>query len=266
MNKLTIILLAAGLAATGTSTLAAQRIGVASTVNNTVTGTVGGRTNALRAGDAVFHREVISSETGAEAQLMFVDETVFNVGSGATVTLDEFIYNPNQKAGNIVLNVTKGAFRFISGSAQPSSYTIKTPVATIGVRGTIFTGNILSELFMTLKLLKGQLLICLKQGAKIEGSGINFDQPAERRHGEDCYLVDPGTFNVGFGPLDDPETPPGDDSDPNDGDDDPVDDNPGTGSVPFIEEGSNETGGFSQNLNAVQDSAGGPTQVIRLLP
>ena len=199
----------------------AEQIGTASTVTNSVTGTVAG---TLRPGMGVHHREVISSEKDAEAQLIFRDETIFNVGSGATVTLDEFIYDPNRKTGNIVLDVTKGAFRFISGSAEPESYTIKTPVATIGVRGTVFIGNILSDTFMSLKLLQGQLFICLKPGASIEGSGLDASQPPVKQNGEDCYLVNPGLFTLGFGPLDDWRSPDGGTTDPNDGLDDPFDD------------------------------------------
>lgn len=198
---------------------AAERIGTASTVTNTVTGTVAG---PLSPGSGVHHREVITSDVGAEAQLLFRDQTVFNVGSGATVALDEFVYDPNRRAGNIVLNVTKGAFRFISGSARPETYTIKTPVATIGVRGTVFTGNILSQLFMSLRLLQGQLFICLVPGASIEGTGLDTGQPPVRQNGRDCYLVNPGLFNIGFGPLDDWENPDGGSSDPNDGIDDPI--------------------------------------------
>jgi hypothetical protein len=53
------------------------------------------------------------------------------------VTLDRFVFDPNRGAGNVVVSATRGALRFVSGSQQPSSYTIRTPVATIGVRGTI---------------------------------------------------------------------------------------------------------------------------------
>ena len=197
----------------------AEQIGTASTVTNSVTGTVAG---TLRPGIGVHHREVITSEKGAEAQLIFRDETIFNVGSGASVMLDEFIYDPNRKTGNIVLDVTKGAFRFISGSAKPESYTIKTPVATIGVRGTVFTANILSDTFMSLKLLQGQLFICLKPGASMEGSGLDTSQPPVKQNGEDCYLVDPGLFRIGFGPLDFWHNPDGGSSDPNDGLDEPI--------------------------------------------
>jgi len=191
---------------------AADRIGTTSTVRNTVTGTVAGR---LRPGTGIYQREVIRSETGAEAQLIFRDETVFNVGSGAEVTLDEFVYDPNRKTGNIVLNVTKGAFRFISGSAKSDSYTIKTPVATIGVRGTVFAVDQLTDLYMSLRLLQGQLFICLVPGADIEGSGIDRQGPT-RQNGRDCYLVSPGLFNVGFGPLEDFQSPPNDTTEPND--------------------------------------------------
>lgn len=244
MRKLATLTLTAMFALAQSGAFAASRIGTASTVKNRVTGTVAGQ---LRPGTAVHQREVITSDTGAEAQLIFIDETVFNVGSGATVTLDEFIYNPSRKVGNIVLNVTKGAFRFISGSAEPSSYTIKTPVATIGVRGTIFTGNVLSELFMTLKLLQGQLFICLKPGARIEGTNLADAEPVQR-NGEDCYLVDPGTFSVGFGPLEDWQNPGGDTSDPNDGSDDPVDTYKYSTRSPFIEQ---DTEGFIPN-NQIQ--------------
>lgn len=231
-------------ALTPATVLAAQRIGTASTVKNRVTGNIAGQ---LSPGAGVHRNEVITSDTGAEAQLIFVDETVFNVGSGATVTLDEFVYSPAQKAGNIVVNVTKGAFRFISGSAKPESYTIKTPVATIGVRGTIFTGNVLSDLFMSLELLEGKLWICLKPGANMEGSGIEDAEPV-RRNGEDCYLVDPGTFNIGFGPTDNWDNPGNDPSDPNDAGDDPIDQYM-PGYYPFEGEGFIEEGGNTLNFS-----------------
>ena len=51
--------------------------------------------------------------------------------------LDRFVYNPNRGSGNVVLSTARGALRFVTGAQNPTNYTIKTPVATIGVRGTI---------------------------------------------------------------------------------------------------------------------------------
>jgi hypothetical protein len=44
-----------------------------------------------------------------------------------------------------VINATQGAFRSITGTQNPKNYTIKTPVATVGIRGSVIdfliTGN-----------------------------------------------------------------------------------------------------------------------------
>jgi hypothetical protein len=93
---------------------------------------------ALAAGSSVFAREVVRTGEESTAQLLFLDETSLSIGPQSEVTLDRFVFDPNRGAGNVVLNATRGAFRFVSGSQQPSSYQVRTPVATIGVRGTIF--------------------------------------------------------------------------------------------------------------------------------
>lgn len=191
LSIVTALLLAVQLAAAN----GAERIGIAAMVQDQVTGSVGGQTVTLATGDSVFSRQVIKANTNGRAQLIFVDETVFSVGAGATVTLDEFIYDPNRKTGNVVLNVSKGAFRFISGASRPETYSIKTPVATIGIRGTIFSGNVISANYMTLNLQKGRLLICPERGKRIEG---NLSKQKRQREGRaDCTLVEPGDFRIG---------------------------------------------------------------------
>lgn len=113
--------------------LAQSKIGVASTVTNEVA--VG--TRPLNVGNDVHANDrVRTGDTGA-AQLLFLDETSLNIGPKSEVTLDRYVYNPSRGTGNVVMSATKGAFRFVSGSLNPVSYTIKTPQAVIGVRGTI---------------------------------------------------------------------------------------------------------------------------------
>lgn len=51
--------------------------------------------------------------------------------------LNRFVYNPDRSARRVVVNATQGAFRFITGAQNPTDYTIKTPVAALGIRGTI---------------------------------------------------------------------------------------------------------------------------------
>lgn len=113
--------------------LAQTKIGVASTVTNQVS--VGSR--ALSPGNSVHANDrVQTGETGA-AQLLFLDETSLNIGPKSDVKLDRYIYNPSKGTGSVAMSSTRGALRFVSGSLNPTSYTIKTPSAVIGVRGTI---------------------------------------------------------------------------------------------------------------------------------
>ncbi len=110
-------------------------IGVAASITNKVDGSVGPQTKPVVLGDRVFENEVIRTGTNSKGQLLFRDETAVTVGPDSEITLDKFVYNA---AGNsISLSATKGVFRFISGSAPKNAYEIKTPSATVGVRGTI---------------------------------------------------------------------------------------------------------------------------------
>ena len=121
---------------------AEPKIGVTSAARNQVQGVLGGGTRTLSAGSEIFSNEVVRTGDQSLAQLLFLDETSLSVGPRSEVRLDRFVYNPNRKTGNVVLEASRGAFRFVSGSQTPTNYTIKTPLATIGVRGTIVDGYI----------------------------------------------------------------------------------------------------------------------------
>jgi hypothetical protein len=116
----------------------AAKIGVASAVKNRVEGSTGGGARPLSAGSSVFAREVVRTGDESAAQLLFLDETSLSIGPQSEVTLDRFVFDPNRGTGNVVINLGKGALRFATGSQKPSNYQIRTPVATIGVRGTLF--------------------------------------------------------------------------------------------------------------------------------
>ncbi|NML04300.1 FecR domain-containing protein [Sphingomonas sp. G-3-2-10] len=80
-------------------------------------------------------------QTGAKSQLQIVllDRSVFTVGANARVTIDRFVYDPGRPS-SVGATVTRGAFRFMSGRGGSNGSSIRTPVASIGVRGTILEG------------------------------------------------------------------------------------------------------------------------------
>jgi hypothetical protein len=149
-----------------TPSRAEQSIGGAEIVINEVRGnlTSGSAVLVIR-GDSVFRDEVVRTNTESKARLVLLDNTNVTVGSSSTVKLDRFVYAGPERPGAITLNLAKGAFRFVTGDAKKQAYSIITPTASIGVRGTIL--KIASSASKTIvDLLEGAAVVCNRPPAK----------------------------------------------------------------------------------------------------
>ena len=118
------------------TSLAETKAGIAETVSNLVFGVLRGDQRPLSKGSDVFTDQAVRTGSASGAELRLLDETSISMGPESEITLDRFVYDPNRGQGNVILNTTRGVFRFASGKQDSSSYHINTPVATIGVRGT----------------------------------------------------------------------------------------------------------------------------------
>jgi hypothetical protein len=114
---------------------AATEIGKTVVVVKTVTGEFETTVRRLVVNDGVLQNEVISTESDAASEIVFLDGTKISVGPRARVTLDRFVYDPDPSKCMFFLTVSQGVFRFVTGSMAHQSYQIKTPNGTIGVRG-----------------------------------------------------------------------------------------------------------------------------------
>ena len=118
-----------GLAATGTPS------GITIAVIQSASASGEGGQRVLQKEGPVFSGDVIVTGAIGEAQVKFRDNTRLVVGPNSKLIIDAFIYS-NNTARKLSINALKGAFRFISGNSNHDAYTITTPTATIGVRGT----------------------------------------------------------------------------------------------------------------------------------
>src|SRR5262245_20354628 len=114
-----------------TASNAQARIGSANSVKPEASGSVGG---TLSAGSSVHANETIKTGSSGQAGLGFVDKTNLHVGPSSSVRLDKFVYDPNKGTGSVVIDATKGAFRFSTGG-KGGDAKIKTPHGTLGIRG-----------------------------------------------------------------------------------------------------------------------------------
>lgn len=134
-------------AAAGTAA-AQERAGVAGAVIPQASSQKPGATQqTLTIGAEVVRNERIATDASGRVQLMFLDQTAVTVGASSEVTIDEFLYNPADDVGSAAVTVGRGVMRFVGGKlTKGRDATLRTPVATIGVRGAIAIVEILPNL------------------------------------------------------------------------------------------------------------------------
>ncbi|MFA6267832.1 MAG: cadherin-like domain-containing protein [Pseudolabrys sp.] len=91
----------------------------------------------LRPGDAVLRADVLQTTNGTMA-VTFNDGSTLNLTANTRIVVSEFVYSPNGNGNSQLLDLVQGSLTFISGEvAHSGNMRIGTPVATMGIRGTV---------------------------------------------------------------------------------------------------------------------------------
>lgn len=104
-------------------------------------------TRPLKAGFSVMVDDAIKTGAGARMAIQFLDGSNLFLGEDAHIIVDDLVYAPaqdNAQEHTQTLDVLRGVFRYVSGAigkARQENVTFRTPVATIGIRGTTFVGG-----------------------------------------------------------------------------------------------------------------------------
>ncbi|MEA2948979.1 MAG: hypothetical protein QOI40_4309 [Alphaproteobacteria bacterium] len=147
---------------------AQEKIGSASSISNKVEGIIpGADAQTIEVGGEVYLNELVRTGDASVARLLFLDNTDLRVGPKSEVKLDRFVYDPDRSAGSVIVRAGRGIFRFVTGSQRPQNYLIQTPIASIGVRGTIFDLLVLPDR-ITVILISGQIQVTTLLGRVVE--------------------------------------------------------------------------------------------------
>jgi hypothetical protein len=106
----------------------------------------------------------IKTDSRGEVQLVFSDETRLVVGRNSSLVIEAYLLRSKTRVNNFTVRALGGTFRMITGKSQKSAYKIKTPTATIGVRGTSFDFTVRRGGETGLVLFEGQARICGRSG------------------------------------------------------------------------------------------------------
>lgn len=177
---------------------AQQRVGVDSGVNPSATGIPpGALPRRLVLGQDVVFNERITTEQQGQTQVLFVDESTLSVGPNANMVIDQFVYDPTAGTGKLVASLGRGVFRFVGGklSKQDNAVTLRTPTATIGIRG----GVVLID-----QAANGHLEVEFVYGKGVTITGLNGASQTIYRPGFAVSVAGPGAAPSDPGPA-----PPG---------------------------------------------------------
>jgi hypothetical protein len=158
------ICIALGLLASPALAAKTPRIGEAVKVVNEVRAEFERDIRDLGRGDAVHQDETVEVGSNSVGEIVLDDKTKLALGPGSRLLLDKFVYNGERGRGDIVFDLVKGTFRFVTGVAAKNSYRIRTPTAALTVRGTIFDVYIDDDSGMWILLMEGAIRACNDQG------------------------------------------------------------------------------------------------------
>jgi hypothetical protein len=98
-----------------------------------------GATLAGAAGAALYRGDLVRTGKPGAVGIVLTDDTTVSLGSNSELSLDDYAFDPKEGKFALVMKMIKGTFSYITGQIvklAPDSAKVRTPDATIAVRGT----------------------------------------------------------------------------------------------------------------------------------
>lgn len=100
----------------------------------------------LTRGSMIYEKDKITTDAAGSGQLSFTDNSMVTLNPDSIFIIEEYYFNQEkpQQGGQSIMNLVKGGLRAVTGfvaKSAPANYQMKTPVATIGVRGTDYQAS-----------------------------------------------------------------------------------------------------------------------------
>lgn len=115
----------------------AQTVGTVSEITGTAKNQTG---TELQIGVAIAMNDTIQTSADSSLTIRFLDDTVIAMGAGTVLTIDEYVYDPQNTDDNKTrFQIKKGPFHYVSGligKKEKPDVKIDLDFGSIGIRGT----------------------------------------------------------------------------------------------------------------------------------
>lgn len=145
----------------------AEPVGKVDRVQGTAQVDRGGQSSALATESRVFEDDIITTGPESRVSITFIDESTLTIGADGEMVIDSFVFNKTGRRNSVIYNWAAGAFLTKTGAVgktNPDDVSVRTPVVTIGIRGTQFWGGRLERDFEVL-VLEGRVVVTNAAGS-----------------------------------------------------------------------------------------------------
>lgn len=115
-------------------------------------------------GTAVAMGDRITTDAAGLVHLIFSDQTKLVVGPRSSLVIESYLLRSRSTANSFTVRALGGSFRMFTGNSNKRAYSIKTPTATIGVRGTSFDLSVQRNGATRVVLFDGAARVCGNNG------------------------------------------------------------------------------------------------------
>ncbi|MGY5797822.1 FecR family protein [Rheinheimera faecalis] len=98
----------------------------------------------------VFNIDQVSTGAESQAQFRMLDGALLALQSDTELLISEYKAGSATEQGSVVMELVKGSLRTVTGSikGEAGNYQLKTPVGSIGIRGTTFQLSYINEIML----------------------------------------------------------------------------------------------------------------------
>ncbi|MES2662568.1 MAG: FecR family protein, partial [Pseudomonadota bacterium] len=128
------------------------------------------KTFALKRSERLFSGDRIITALNSRVQLKFVDRSIIALKQDSELSIDEFVFDAQAQQERSFYTLVRGGFRAVSGKigkTDPADYAIKTPIATLGIRGTFYDAVLGDQLYVG--VMNGKVAVENSQGELLVG-------------------------------------------------------------------------------------------------
>lgn len=125
---------------------AAAPVGSVVAIRGSVTAVdVKGETRTLAIKSPLYLDDTVNTGKRGRLQILFTDNSVISLGRNSVVKIAKYAWDPDKDKAEISTEVKEGVFRVMGGlisKKAPDKFETETPVATIGIRGSMYAGTV----------------------------------------------------------------------------------------------------------------------------